>query len=108
VIVELNATGGDDAMLFDVADPAGRKIAVERGADVVVAQRGLEQALEQARRNAGALLQIVTAHDVDEAELRFGLRLTGEAGLFAITKIGAEAHCEIVLKWKRRPAEEPE
>jgi Trypsin-co-occurring domain 1 len=112
VIVELHASD-DEVMLFDVTGAAGaggRKVAVERGdgLTVVAAERGLEQALDQARRTAASLLQIVATHEVDEAELRFGLRLTGEAGLFAITKIGGEAHCEIVLKWKRREPDERE
>ena len=105
MIVELSASD-EEALLFDVsATSAGRKVAVTTrdGTAVVAAERGLEQAIDQAHRTVGSLLRIVAAHDVDEAELRFGLRLTGEAGLFAVTKVGGEAHCEVVLKWKRRP-----
>lgn len=104
MIVELHASDGE-ALLFDVpTTSAGRKIAVttRAGEDVVAAERGLDQALDQAQHTASRLLRIVAAHDADEAELRFGLRLTGEAGLFAVTKVGGEAHCEVVLKWKRR------
>ncbi|OQY46553.1 MAG: hypothetical protein B6242_07455 [Anaerolineaceae bacterium 4572_78] len=36
----------------------------------------------------------------DEVEVTFGLKATGDAGNFAIGKVGAEANYSVKLKWK--------
>ena len=37
----------------------------------------------------------------DEVEVTFGLKAAGEAGNFAVAKVGAEASYTVTLKWKR-------
>ena len=38
---------------------------------------------------------------VEEAEIKFGLKSIGEAGIFAIGKVGGEMNYEVTLKWKK-------
>ena len=38
---------------------------------------------------------------VEEAEIKFGLKTVGEAGVFAIGKVGGEMNYEVTLKWKK-------
>lgn len=38
---------------------------------------------------------------VYEAEIKFGLKSIGEAGIFAIGKVGSEMNYEVTLKWKK-------
>ena len=39
--------------------------------------------------------------------MKFGLKAVGEAGVFAVGKMGGETVYEVTLKWKK-PAEKPE
>ena len=37
-----------------------------------------------------------------EVKVTFGLKATGEAGIFAITKLGGEANFSVKLGWKHK------
>jgi hypothetical protein len=37
----------------------------------------------------------------EETELKFGLKSIGEAGIFAISKVGREMNYEVTLKWRK-------
>jgi hypothetical protein len=39
---------------------------------------------------------------VEETEIKFGLKSIGEAGIFAIGKVGGEMNFEVTLKWKKQ------
>lgn len=68
-----------------------------------------EQALANVRGAADALLgSLRNLHqNPDEVEVKFGLKATGEAGVFAFGKLGTEANYEVTLKWKKPKAEHP-
>lgn len=105
MIVKLHSGDPDTVLLFDVEEPEGRRVAVVKGREQIVAAREpVDRAIAQARRSAELLLETVCGLDIDEAELTFGLKLTGEAGLFAIARAGAETHCTVTLRWTRRTA----
>ncbi len=38
----------------------------------------------------------------DEIEVTFGVKAVGEAGNFAVGKVGAEANYEVTLKWSNK------
>ena len=40
---------------------------------------------------------------IEEGEVKFGLKALGEAGVFAIGKVGGEMNYEVTLKWKKPP-----
>jgi hypothetical protein len=106
VIVKLESADPDTLLLFDVEEPGGRRVAVVTGREQIAeAHESVTGAISQARRSAELLLETVRGLDIDEAELSFGLKLIGEAGLFAISKIGGETHCTVTLRWSRRTSE---
>jgi hypothetical protein len=76
------------------------------GKTIAVAQTTFEHAIQQAiRYNAQAFLQSVTSLPIlpSEAEITFGLKITGEVGNVAVTKAGGETNYTIRLIWKRDP-----
>ncbi|RME73219.1 MAG: hypothetical protein D6784_12260 [Chloroflexi bacterium] len=73
------------------------------GEAVVRAGRTFEAALEAVRGQALALRRKLEDLRADEVEVKFSLTTTGEAGNFAIGKIGVEANYEVTLKWQNRP-----
>ncbi len=71
---------------------------------IAVAQTSFEHAVQQViRYNAQVFLQSVTSLPLlpSEAEITFGLKITGEIGNVAVTKAGGEANYTIRLTWKR-------
>jgi len=69
---------------------------------VIKAQSTFEDALDTVRQSADAVIgKLRTLHDKpDEIEVAFGLKATGEAGNFAIAKVGLEANYTVKLTWK--------
>jgi hypothetical protein len=105
MIVKLGTDDPNTLLLFEVEEPGGRRVAVVKDrAQIVETQESVNGAISQARRSAELLLETVRGLDIDQAEVTFGLKLIGEAGLFAISKIGGETHCTVSLRWSRRAA----
>jgi hypothetical protein len=70
---------------------------------VAQAQETLDGALERVvKANADALMESVRnlIESPDTVEATFGLKATGEAGNFAIAKIGGEINFSVKLNWK--------
>jgi hypothetical protein len=67
----------------------------------VVKSAGLkfEAAMANVRDSAAALRSQLEELRADEVTVTFGLKATGEAGLFAIGKVGMEANYTVTLKW---------
>ncbi len=61
------------------------------------------KALHSAKKSAIALVGELSDLPIDEMEVTFGLKTAGEAGIFAIGKIGTECNFQIKLKWTRPP-----
>lgn len=80
---------------------AGLRGAVQEA--IAQAQTTFEDGLEVVSRNAAAFIKKVRglSDPPDEVEVTFGLKATGEAGNFAVAKVGAEANYTVTLKWKR-------
>jgi hypothetical protein len=73
---------------------------------IAQAQASLDGALESLiKANADALMLSMRnlAELPDSAEASFGLKATGEAGNFAIGKLGGELNFTVKLTWKPRP-----
>jgi Trypsin-co-occurring domain 1 len=78
---------------------------------VAVAQTSFEQAIQQAMRyNAQVFLQSVVSLPIlpSEAEITFGLKITGEVGNVAVGKAGGETNYTIRLTWKRETKGSPQ
>ncbi len=71
---------------------------------VAVARTSFEEAVQRTiRYNAQAFIQSVSSLPIlpSEAEITFGLKVTGEAGNVAVGQVGGEANYTIKLTWKR-------
>lgn len=68
-------------------------------------KKKFQQAFEEAKHHALILLKELDTIPVEEAEIKFGLTTIGEAGNFAIGKIGLSVNYEITLKWKKPTSE---
>jgi len=83
---------------------AGLRDRLKEAKDTVAqAQETLNGALERVvRANADALMRSVRnlAELPDDVEVTFGLKATGEAGNFAIAKVGGEMNYSVRLTWK--------
>ena len=74
------------------------------GKSIAVAQTSFEQAIQKAMRyNAQVFLQSVVNLPIlpSEAEITFGLKITGEVGNVAVGKAGGETNYTIRLIWRR-------
>ncbi len=60
------------------------------------------EALGAVKASAAALRRELSELSADEVEVKFVLKTTGELGLFAVGKLGAEANYELTLKWKAK------
>ena len=62
---------------------------------------GFKQAFSNIKSSIKDVISEFDDLHVEEAEIKFGLKSVGEAGIFAISKVGAEVNYEITLKWKK-------
>jgi Trypsin-co-occurring domain 1 len=79
---------------------------VDLGQQVAQAKQSFETALGRVVPVASAALQRIKTGlttPADEVELKFGIKLTVEAGAI-FTSVGGEANFEITLKWKQPEA----
>src|SRR5689334_12191475 len=68
------------------------------GVYIVEAGRKFAEALTSVRNSLRVLLAEFDGLHVEEAEVKFGLKAVGEAGLFAVGKVGGEMNYEITLR----------
>ena len=85
----------------ETAEGGGVVKASRGGVDVVQAGKKFTEALASARGSLKALIDEMEALKVEEAEVKFGLKAVGEAGVFAVGKVGGETNYEVTLKWKK-------
>ena len=81
------------------------------GKSVAVAQTSFENAIQHAMHyNAQVFLQSVVSLPIlpSEAEITFGLKITGEVGNVAVGKAGGETNYTIRLTWKRETKGTPQ
>ncbi len=99
---EEEAEGLVKAGLRDKVAEAGKKVT-----EVVIEARDQfeETVMETVRRNAEAFIQMMRglSDPPAEAEIAFGLKVTGEAGYAAaaVAKAGGEATYTVTLTWRR-------
>ncbi len=93
----------DGSVLIVEGEAQGEGIvkASRGGMDVVEAGKKFSEALASVRGSLKDLVAELDALQVDAAEVRFGLKAVGEAGVFAVGKVGGEINYEITLKWKK-------
>jgi len=98
---EYTMEDGSTVMVEGETQGEGIVKASSGGVDVVQAGKKFSEALASVRGSLKALVAEMDALQVDAAEVRFGLKAVGEAGVFAVGKVGGEINYEVVLKWKK-------
>lgn len=94
-------------VLVETETPAGSVIRSGRSnVDIIQNSKNFMEALSSIRGSVSALYKELNALEIDEAEVKFGLKAVGEAGIFAVGKVGGEMNYEVTLKWKQ-PTDKP-
>ncbi len=92
-------------VLIEAEEPVGGLAPAGRSAEGVAkvqAKRTFEEALQGIKPWARTLRQQLENLAADEVEVTFGIKAVGEAGIFAVGKIGAEANYKVTLKWSEK------
>jgi inner membrane protein involved in colicin E2 resistance len=96
----------EQIVAFEVEEPGqdGGPVRVGRGDKTVeTAGHTFEVALDPVRRGAEGLLRMLTnlSEPPSEFAIEFGVSLNGEAQVFTIARLGADAYFKITLNWRR-------
>lgn len=94
----------ESTLLIEVDDSHGGIVPVARGENSIIeADTKFKTALASVRGSIVELLNELNSLDVEEAEVKFGIKAIGEAGggVFSIGKVGGEINYEVTLKWKK-------
>src|SRR5512145_136931 len=82
------------------------RAASKNGVSVIESGKKFKEAFASVRSNIKDLITEMEALQIEEGEVKFGLKALAEAGIFAVGKMGGEVNYEVTLKWKK-PAEKP-
>ena len=104
-MIEVPLESGDSMLLeveLDEAEQDGMVPAARRGEVAAKAKQTFEEALEQIKPGADAIVTKLRSmsSNPDEMEVTFGLKMGAEAGAF-IAASGIEANFTVLLKWNR-------
>ncbi|NEO02972.1 MAG: hypothetical protein F6J94_22975 [Moorea sp. SIO1F2] len=89
--------------LVEVEEPESRgieRVSLGSGKQVIKARQTFEEALDQIKPVASAVITKLRDlnQPADEVEVKFGLKLTADAGA-VFASVGGEVSYEITLKW---------
>lgn len=101
-------TEDGSTVLVEAESASGGIVKASRngGVDVVQTGKNFSDALASIRGSLAAMVAEFDALKIEEAEVKFGLKAVGEAGVFAVGKVGGEMNYEVTLKWKK-PEDKP-
>jgi hypothetical protein len=90
-------------VLVESESSAGAVVRSSRGGgyDIIQTGKRFTDALVSIRGTLKAIISEMDALKIEEAEVKFGLKALGEAGVFAVGKVGGEMNYEVTLKWKK-------
>ena len=93
---------GGTVLIESEDEPVGGVVRAARDGGNVIINAGakFKEALKDAKASAMALMTELNDLPIDEMEVTFGLKTTGEAGFFAVGKVGAEVTYQVTMKWK--------
>ncbi|HBB32237.1 MAG TPA: hypothetical protein DDZ80_23645 [Cyanobacteria bacterium UBA8803] len=85
---------------------AVERVALPSGQLALKAQQSFEEALDKVKPVASTIISKLRSLNTpaDEVEVKFGLKLTAEAGAI-FSSVGGEVSYEITLKWNQKQAE---
>jgi hypothetical protein len=89
-------------VLVETAETTGHIVRTSRdGVSVVETGKKFKEAFSCVRGTIKDLITEMEALQVEEGEVKFGLKALAEAGVFAVGKVGGEMNYEVTLKWKK-------
>lgn len=90
------------AVLIELAEATGGIVRASRdGISVVETGKRFSEAFASIRGTIKDLVAELDALQIEEGEVKFGLKALAEAGVFAVGKVGGEMNYEITLRWKK-------
>lgn len=93
-------------ILVEVEERGGVVKASNKPGEPIPSQKGFKDAFASVRSSIREVMAEFDDLHVYEGEIKFGLKSIGEAGIFAIGKVGGEMNYEVTLKWKK-PVKKP-
>jgi hypothetical protein len=99
--IEYTMEDGSTVLVEAESSMGGVVKASRGGVDVVQTGKKFTDALASIRGSLKAMVAEFDALKIEEAEVKFGLKAVGEAGVFAVGKVGGEMNYEVTLKWKK-------
>jgi hypothetical protein len=91
----------DGSKVMVEAEETGGVVRASRNGEATKSKAGFREAFAGARASIREVIAEFEDLHVYEAEIKFGLKSIGEAGIFAIGKVGGEMNYEVTLKWKK-------
>lgn len=88
-------------VLIEAGEQRGVVHASNDGTKSVQSKINFKQAFASVRSSIREVLSEFDDLHVEEGVIKFGLKSTGEAGLFAVGKVGAEVNYEVTLIWRK-------
>src|SRR5215216_3665652 len=89
-------------VLIELAEASGGVVkASKEGLKVVESGKRFKEAFASIGGTIKDLITEMEALEVQEGEVKFGLKALAEAGIFAVGKVGGEMNYEVTLKWKK-------
>lgn len=91
-------------ILVELAETTGGVVRASRnGVSVVESGKKFKEAFSSVRGTIRDIVAEMDALQIEEGEVKFGLKALAEAGVFAVGKVGGEMNYEVTLKWKKPP-----
>ena len=89
-------------VLIELAETTGGIVRASRnGLSIVESGKNFKGAFASIRGTVKDLVAEMEALEIEEGEVKFGLKALAEAGVFAVGKMSGEMNYEITLKWKK-------
>jgi len=104
--IEYKLDDGSTVLLELEEETGGVVRASRNGLKVVESGKNFSEAFASIRGSVKAIIAEIDALQIEEGEVKFGLKALAEAGVFAVGKVGGEMNYEVTLKWKK-PEENP-
>ena len=87
----------------DESTEAATKAAADDSGNLIIkAEKQFKDALSSVKTSVKTLGHELSELAPDEVEVTFGIKTTGEAGLFAVCKVGSEMNYEVKLRWGKK------
>jgi len=105
--IEYKMEDGSTILVEAESSTSGVVRSARGGFDVVQTGKNFTEALASIRGSLRALIAEMDALNIEGADVKFGLKAVGEAGVFAVGKVGGEMNYEVTLHWKK-PEQKPQ